>query len=64
MSSHKTPNDPAAVLYTIDQTAALTNFSRSYVKILIGQGDLSVVRFGRAVRIKPESIHALISRQG
>jgi excisionase family DNA binding protein len=47
-------------LLTVDETAVLLQLSKRHVRRLIATGRLASVRFGRAVRLRPEAITALI----
>jgi|GraSoiStandDraft_16_1057320.scaffolds.fasta_scaffold653047_1 excisionase family DNA binding protein len=47
-------------LLTADEAAEILNVSLRTVRRLIAQQKLSIVRVGRAVRIRPEALNALI----
>ena len=47
-------------LLTADESAALLSLSVRQVRRLIASGTLPFVRIGRAIRIRPEAIAALL----
>ena len=47
-------------LLTVAEVADLLKISRRHVRRLIADGRLHVIRLGRAVRIRPESVAALV----
>jgi excisionase family DNA binding protein len=49
-----------APLLTASEVAEILNISVRSVRRMIDDGRLSVVRIGRAVRVRPEAIAALI----
>lgn len=52
-----------APLLTIDNAAERIKMSRGWIKKAIRDNELDVVRFGRAVRIRPEDLDAYIRRK-
>ena len=55
-----TANEPAFSLLTVKEVSAILKLSPRTVRRMIADERLSVVRLGRAVRIRPEVITALI----
>lgn len=45
-----------------DEIASMLNISKSFVYKLIQQGELPVVRMGRAVRVRLEDLNAYIEK--
>ncbi len=50
------------LLYDVPTTAEALNLSASQIRLMIGRGELPVVRFGRAVRIPAAAVRALVER--
>jgi excisionase family DNA binding protein len=53
-------HDSLPHLLSVSEAAEILRLSPRTVRRLIDDGRLSVVRFGRAVRIRPEALTALI----
>ena len=60
MSSPKLPRTLPAALLTAAEVAEILNISLRSVRRLIADERLSVVRLGRAVRIRPKTLQSLI----
>ena len=54
--------DHAPALLTINQTVSTLNVSRATIYKLIETGELERVKFGRAARIRTDSVARLLAR--
>lgn len=57
------PGSPPASLLKADQVADRLNLSVRSVRRMIKDGRLPVVRLGRSVRIRPETLAAIIGEE-
>jgi excisionase family DNA binding protein len=58
---------PAALLrplLTVPEVAALLRLSPRSIRRLIDDGRLPIVRLGRAIRIRPQDVEALVASSG
>jgi len=49
-------------LLTVEDCARILNFSDRHTRRLIDAGELETIRIGRAVRVAPDALRALIAR--
>ena len=63
MPTHASPNTPSPYR-TVAEVAAYLRISQRQVRRLIAQGEISVTRFGRAVRIHERDMLAYVGRSG
>jgi excisionase family DNA binding protein len=55
---------PLRPLLTVPEVAALLRLSPRSIRRLIADGRLPVVRLGRAIRIRPQDVEALVASSG
>jgi excisionase family DNA binding protein len=60
MMNQSSRHDSLPHLLSVSEVAAILRLSPRTVRRLIGDDRLSVVRFGRAVRIRPAALTALM----
>jgi excisionase family DNA binding protein len=53
---------PKKLLLTIDESCESGNFSRATFYKLVHQGQIKIVKIGRASRVRPADLEALIDR--
>jgi len=60
MARPKTANETNVRLWTKQETAALLRVSERTVERMIDRGDVEAVHLGRAVRVRAQSVLALV----
>jgi excisionase family DNA binding protein len=60
-SSFELPSQPLPQMLTVNEVAEILQISPRTVRRMIGDGRLPVVRIGRAVRVHPDTVAALMS---
>ena len=55
---------PLRPLLTVPEVAALLRLSPRSIRRLIDDGRLPIVRLGRAIRIRPQDVEALVASSG
>lgn len=58
--SKSNPPPVGDTLRTIPEAAAQLSLSRGYIYLLIDRGELTIVKFGRAARVRQSAIDRLI----
>lgn len=55
---------PTEPLLSVEETAAILRLSTRHLRRLIARRELPVVRIGRAVRVQPADLRALLQSNG
>jgi excisionase family DNA binding protein len=63
MSGPTPPRTARAPLLTAAEVAEILHISLRSVRRLVAEGKLPIVRIGRAVRVRPEALEAMIERK-
>src|SRR5262249_13325721 len=63
-ASSPTAANPMRPLLTVPDVAELLRLSPRQVRRLIAEGRLPIVRLGRAIRIRPQDVEALVAGSG
>jgi excisionase family DNA binding protein len=58
------PANPLHPLLTVPEVAELLRLSPRSIRRLIADGRLPIVRLGRAIRIRPRDVEALVASSG